>query len=58
MESLRKRINVRLVNNAKDYKKHVTKPIFVSQIFLNKDLVVIHVIKPVLTLDQTNLCRI
>ena len=38
MESLRKRINVRVVNNAKNYKKHVTKPSFVAQIFLNKDL--------------------
>ena len=32
MENLRKRINVRLVNNAKDYKKYVSKPSFVSQI--------------------------
>ena len=30
MENLRKRINVRLVNNAKDYKKHVSKLISVS----------------------------
>ena len=29
MENLRKRINVRLVNNAKDYKKYVRKPSFV-----------------------------
>ena len=32
MENLRKRINVRLVNNAKDYKKYLSKPSFVSQI--------------------------
>ena len=31
MENLRKRIYVRLVNNAKDYKKYVGKPSFVSQ---------------------------
>ena len=32
MENLRKRINVRLVNNAKDYKQYLSKPSFVSQI--------------------------
>ena len=31
MENLRKIINVRLVNNAKDYKKYVSKQIFISQ---------------------------
>ena len=31
MENLRKRINVRLVNNAKDYLKYVSKPTFISQ---------------------------
>ena len=31
MENLKKRINVWLVNNAKDYKKNVSKPSFVSQ---------------------------
>ena len=31
MENLRKIINVRLVSNAKDYKKYVSKPNFVSQ---------------------------
>ena len=39
MESLKKRINVRLVNNAKDYKKYVS--------IFTKYLVVIHEIKPV-----------
>ena len=29
-ENLRKRINVRLVNFAKDYKQYVTKPSFAS----------------------------
>ena len=31
MENLRNRINVRLVNSAKDYKKYVSKPSFVLQ---------------------------
>ena len=30
MANLRKRINVTLVNNAKDYKKYVSKPGFIS----------------------------
>ena len=31
MESLRKIMNVRLVNNSRDHKKYVNKPSFVSQ---------------------------
>ena len=30
IENLRKRINVRLIDNANDYKKYVSKPSFVS----------------------------
>ena len=52
MENLRKRINVRLVNNAKDYKKWVRRPSFVSQKIFSKYLVAIYEIKPVLTLDK------
>ena len=53
MENLRKRINVRLVNNAKNYKKYVSKPSFVSQEIFSENFVAIHVIKPVLILDKT-----
>ena len=52
MEHLIKWINVRLVNNVKGYKKHVSKLNFVSQKFLYKNLVAIHEIKPVSTLDK------
>ena len=52
MENLRKRVKVRLVNNAKEYKKYVSKPGFVSQKIFNKNFVAIHEIKPVLTLDK------
>ena len=52
MENLRKIINVRLVNNAKDYKKWVSRPIFVSQKIIDKNFVAIHEIKQVLTLDR------
>ena len=31
MKNLRKIISVRLVNNAKDYKKYASKPNFISQ---------------------------
>ena len=38
MENLRKRINVKLVNNATDYKKYVSKPSFISQKYSVKNL--------------------
>ena len=52
MENLRKRINVRLINNAKDYLKCVSKPKFVSQKIFSKNLVVVHKMKPVLVLNK------
>ena len=52
MESLRKRIDVRLVNNAKDYKKYVRKPIFLSKNIFSKNFVAIYETKPVLTIDK------
>ena len=52
MENLRKRISVKLVNNAKDYVKCISKPSFVSQKIFNKNFVAIHKIKPVLTLNK------
>ena len=52
MENLRKKIIIRLVNNARDYKKYVSKPSFVSQKIFCKNFVVIHEIKAVLVLDK------
>ena len=52
IENLRKRIKVRLVNNAEDYKKCVSKPIFFSQKKFSKNFAAIHGIKPVSTLDK------
>ena len=52
MGNLRKRINVRLVNNAKYCKKWVSRPSFVPQKIFNKNFVAIYEIKPVLTLDK------
>ena len=49
MENLRKRISVKLVNNAKDYVRSISKPSFISQKIFSKNFVTIHEIKPVLT---------
>ena len=52
MENLRKRVSVKLVNNEKDYVKYVSRPTFVSQKILDKNLVAIHKAKPVLLLNK------
>ena len=52
IENLRKRIIVRLINNAGDYRKYISKPSFISQRIFNKNVVAIHEIKLVLTLDK------
>ena len=45
MENLRKKTNVRLVNNARDCKNYVSKPSFVLLKIFNKSFVAIHDIK-------------
>ena len=52
MENLKKRICVELINNAKDYVRCVSRPSFVSQKIFSKNLVVVHRIKLVLTLNK------
>ena len=52
MENLRKRVSVKLVNNEKDYAKYVSRPTFVSQKILDKNLVAIYKIKPVVLLNK------
>ena len=42
-----------MFNNAKDYTKYTSKPSLVSQYFFNKNLIAIHEINPVLTLDKS-----
>ena len=51
-ENFQKRISVKLVNNAKDYVRCISKPSFVSQKIFSKNFVVIHEIKPGLTLNK------
>ena len=52
MENLRKRISVKFGNSAKDYVKCISKPSFVSQKIFSKNLVAIHEIKPISTLNK------
>ena len=52
MESLRKRINVRLVNNKKDFLKYTSKPIYITRKMFGKDYAAIHEIEPVLILNK------
>ena len=52
MENLRKRVNVKLGNNNEDYIKYTSRATFVSQKILDKNLVAIHRVKPVLLLNK------
>ena len=52
MGNVRKRISDKLVNNAKDYVRCISKPNFVSQKIFSKNFVAIHEIKPVVTLNK------
>ena len=49
---LRKRINVRLVNNAKDFLKYTSKPTYATHKLFNKDYAATHEIKSVLVLHK------
>ena len=52
IENLRKRINIRLLNNAKDLLKYTSRPTYVTHKLFNKDYAAIHEIKPVLVLNK------
>ena len=52
MGNLRKRINVRLVNNEKDFLKYTSRPTYVTHKIFDKDYAAIHEIKPVLILNK------
>ena len=52
MDNLRKRVKVELLNNAKGYRKCVSKSSFVSQMVFTINFVAIDEIKPLLTFDQ------
>ena len=52
MENLWKRINVRLINNAKDFLKYTSRPTYITHKIFGKDYAAIHEIKPVLMLNK------
>ena len=52
MENLRKIINVRLVNNEKDFLKYTSRPTYITHKIFGKDYAAIHEIKPVLILNK------
>ena len=52
MENLRKRINVRFVNNKKDFLKYTSRPTYVNHKLFNKNFAAIHEVKPVLILSK------
>ena len=52
MENLRKRINVRLLNNEKDFLKYTSKPTHITQKIFDTNYVAIHETKLVLTLNK------
>ena len=52
MENLQKRINVRLVNNEKDFLQYTRRPTHITHKIFGKNYAAIHEIKPVLTLNK------
>ena len=52
METLRKRINVQLVNNAKDFLKYTSRPTYTTCKIFSEYFAAIHEIKPVLILNK------
>ena len=50
--NLRKRINVELINNVKDYVRWVSRPNFIAQEIFSQNFVASHKIKPILTLNK------
>ena len=54
MENLRKRMNVRLVNNEKDFLKYTSRPTYITHKIFGKDYAAIHEIKQVLSKCLTN----
>ena len=53
MQNLRKRVGVRLLSDQNKLAKLVSKPTFVSSKIFNENLVAVHKIKEVLTLDRS-----
>ena len=52
MENLQKRINVRSLNNEKDFLKYTSKPTPVTHKIVDKNFAAIHEMKSILTLNK------
>ena len=52
MENIRKRINVKLINDSKECLKCASRPNFISQKICDKNLIAVHQTKTVLTLNK------
>ena len=52
MENLKKRINVRFVNNKKDFLKYTSRLTYVTHKLFNKNFAAIHENKPVLIFNK------
>ena len=52
MENLRKRINVRFINNEKDFLKYKSKPTYVTHKLFSKNFAAIHEVKQVVVLNK------
>ena len=52
MENVRKKINVRLVNNEKEFLKYTSRPTYITHKIFGKDYAAIYEIKPVLMLNK------
>ena len=48
IKNLRKRMSVRLINNAKDFLKYTSRPTYITHSIFGKDYTAVHEIKPVL----------
>ena len=51
-ENLKKRINIRLENNGKDFLRYISRPTRITHKIFGKNYAAIHEIKPVLTLNK------
>ena len=51
-ESVRKRCNIKLINDKRVYQRCVSKPNFISSTVIDKNLVAVHCSKSVLTLNK------
>ena len=52
MENLRKGINVRLVNNEKDFLRYTSRPSYIAHKVFSKNYAAVHEIKPFLRLNK------